>query len=110
MHYLKSHSIFAVYLLMSCSNVSACEIDASDFVGWTIIYSGTVTGYYDENGQEKDEFEGCDFDRRLIIDYTSIITCIDYGYSYSYQPDIVILSNGSSLKACIDDDMYDVRK
>ncbi|MDX0345434.1 hypothetical protein GOC65_24055 [Sinorhizobium meliloti] len=88
----------------------ACELDISDYVGWTIIYSGTVTGYIDENGQVQDQFNGCTHNRVLIVDNDKAVTCNEYSYSYAYRPDIVILSNGPSLKACIDDEMYDVRR
>ena len=85
-----------------------CEVDVSDFVGWQIIYSGTVTGYINERGQEVDEFEGCEYDRVLIVDYSKTVTCAEYNYSYAYLPDIVIMSNGSRFKACIDNEMYDI--
>ena len=98
------------FVQLLCSNIAlSCEIDASDYVGWTIIYSGTVTGYIDEDGNEESSFEGCEFGRVLIVDYTKQVTCQTYSYSYSYMPDIVVLNNGPSMEACIDDDMYDVR-
>ena len=100
-----------VFLAMFSSHAFAgCEVDISDYVGWQIIYSGTVTGYIDEDGVEQDDFEGCEHGRVLIIDYSKTVTCAEYSYSYAYHPDIVILSNGSSMEACIDDDMYDVRR
>ncbi len=100
-----------IFILCTTSKVySSCEIDMSDYVGWKIIYSGTVTGYIDDNGKEKDEFEGCEYGRVLIIDYTKQITCQEYNYSYAFHPDIVIMSNGYSLKACIDDEMYDISR
>lgn len=89
---------------------SGCEVDVSDYVGWQIIHSGTVTGYIDDNGVEQDSFEGCEWGRRLIIDYSLAVTCATYNYTYSYHPDIVVLSNGSSLAACIEDEMYDVQQ
>ena len=89
---------------------SGCEVDISDYVGWQIIHSGTVTGYIDDNGVEQDSFEGCEWGRQLIIDYSLAVTCATYNYSYAYHPDIVVLSNGSSLAACIDDEMYDVQR
>jgi len=85
-------------------------IDASDYVGWTIVYSGTVTGYIDENGAEQDDFEGCEHGRQLIFDYTKAVTCAEYSYSNAYRPDILVISDGTSMKACINSDMYDIRR
>ena len=62
-----------------------------------------------DNGQEEDSFEGCDYGRILIVDYNLQVTCSGYGYSYAYRPDIVILSGPYGAKACINDQMYDVR-
>ena len=98
---------FSVFLV---DPAVACEIDISGFVGWTIVYSGTVTGYIDENGRLNEDFEGCEYDRVLIIDDDKAVTCAEYNYSYAYRPDIVILSDGYSMKACINDEVYDVRK
>ena len=89
---------------------AGCEVDISDYVGWQIIYSGTVTGYIDEDGKKENDFKGCEYGRILIVDYTKKITCAEYNYTYAFHPDIVVLSNGLSLKACIDDEMYDVRR
>ena len=88
---------------------AGCVIDVSDYVGWQIIFAGTVTGHIDEDGREVDEFEGCDYGRVLIIDYTMAIECAEYSYSYAYHPDIVILSDGNSFVACIDDEVFDVQ-
>lgn len=89
---------------------AGCEVDISGYVGWQIIYSGNVTGYIDENGVERDDFEGCELGRVLIIDYSKSVTCAEYSYSYSYYPGVVIMSNGISMAACIDGDMYDVNR
>jgi len=89
---------------------SDCSVNLSDFVGWKVIYSGTVTGYIDENGRKQDDFNGCEHGRELIVDYSKKVTCNEYNYSYAYHPDIVVLSNGSSLKACIEDEMYDISR
>jgi len=96
-------------LALQSAEASSCEVDISDYVGWTIIYSGTVTGFIDENGREQDSFEGCEFGRILIVDYSKQVTCQTFSYSYAYLPDIVVLDDGYSRKACIDDDMYDIR-
>ena len=63
-----------------------------------------------ESGEEEDDVEGCEYNRQLIVDYTKTVTCAEYSYSYAYRPDIVILSSQGRLKACIDDEMYDIRR
>jgi len=96
--------------LLPYSSHARCEIDISDYVGWQVIYSGTVTGYVDEHGEEQDHFEGCEYDRLLIVDYSRTVVCAGYAYAYAYHPDIVIISNGVSLEACINNEMYDIRR
>ena len=98
-----------IFWLVNFGSVIACEIDVSDYVGYQIIYSGTVTGYIDGNGQKKNSFEGCEYERVLIVDYNKQIICAEYSYSYAYNPDIVVLANNFGRVACIDDDVYDIR-
>ena len=107
--------IFYALVATLLASTAAAECDFSGKVGWTIMYSGTVTGYIDEDG-EQDEFEGCEHGRVLIVDYSKTITCAEYNYSYAYMPDIVILwrpyeKDGKKYdfyEACIDGDMYDI--
>jgi hypothetical protein len=101
--------LFILFFLALSQPAFSCRVDISNFVGYQIIHSGTVTGYIDDNGQEEDSFEGCDYGRILIVDYNLQVTCSGYGYSYAYRPDIVILSGPDGAKACINDQMYDVR-
>jgi hypothetical protein len=104
-------SVMALFpLAIFCFEAHArCKVDISKYVGWTIVYSGTVTGYVKDDGSNEDSFEGCQYGRVLIIDYNKAVTCQEYNYSYAYRPDIVIISNRTSMKACIDDEIYDVR-
>ena len=109
--YLLGYSFVGILLsLLANYAIAGCDVDISDYVGWEIIYSGTVTGYINESGEEEGDFEGCEFGRQLIVDYTNTVTCAEYSYSYAYHPDIVILSRSGSLKACIDNEMYDIRR
>lgn len=101
---------FACALTFSAQTVAACEVDISDYVGWQIIFEGTVTGHINDYGEMEDGFEGCEHGRVLVWDYDKSITCAEYSYSYAYHPDIVILSDGLSMEACIDDEMYEVRR
>ncbi len=89
---------------------SGCVIDISEYVGWEIIYSGHVTGYINNAGEEEDHFEGCEWGRVLIVDYNKSVTCGEYNYSYAYRPEIGVINNGYNLKACIDDEIFDIRK
>ena len=82
--------------------------DLKRLKGYTIIHTGTVTGHISEDGEKKDSFEGCQFGRKLIVDYSFQVTCAGYSYSYAFNPDIVILTKGSSAKAIIDNEMYDI--
>lgn len=104
-----THLILCIGASFAVNQVNAsCEMDVSDYVGWQIIYSGTVTGYITDEGTENDSFEGCDYGRRLIVDYTKQVTCQTYSYSYAYLPDIVVLANEYSRIACIDNDIYEI--
>ena len=102
-------SLTVASTMLSSPLYASCEIDVSHYVGWGIIFSGTVTGYTNEDGEREDDFEGCEYGRRLLIDHNKAVTCQTYSYSYSYHPDIVILkSPNGSYEACIDGDMYDI--
>ena len=104
-------AMLAVVIATSTQANAGCDI--SDYVGWNIIYSGTVTGYIDEDGHKNENpkrgFEGCEYGRVLIVDYTKEITCDEYHYAYAFHPAILIMSDGVSRKACIDNEMYDIR-
>ena len=87
-----------------------CQVDVSYYVGWQITYAGTVTGYIDEDGVVNDHFEGCEWGRVLIVDYNKSVTCSAYNYSYAFFPEIVILSDGLNMVACINNEIYDIRR
>ncbi len=65
----------------------------------------------------RDEFEGCDFDKRIRFDNGWTLTCGEYSYSYAYHPDAAIFTKAFSfkgknywmLKALIDDELYDMQ-
>lgn len=94
---------------MSKKSFAFCD-EVTEDKSWKLIYTGTVTGYRDPDGKKSDDFEGCDFDRDLILDYSKKITCISYSYSYSFMPNVKVYSNGFTMKACTNDNLYDVRR
>jgi hypothetical protein len=84
--------------------------DLSNFVGYTIVGSFTVTGWQDRNGKKGDSFEGCEYDRIIILDDSKTLRCATYSYSYSYRPRAVVLTNGTSFKMIVGSDTYDMRR
>lgn len=38
-----------------------------------------------------EEFEGCDYDKRIRLDNGLIFVCSTYSYTYSYRPEVMIL-------------------
>ena len=94
------------------------DCDFSGMTGWTVYYSGTVTGYIDDDDEQEIGFRGCKHGRILILSDGLLVSCTTYGYDYSYKPDILIirkkfireeLGDFYIYKACIDDDWYDIR-
>ncbi len=98
-----------IFLILAGAAKSGCKIDISEFVGWEIIYAGQITGYIDEAGEIADDFDGCEWGRILIVDYDKTVTCDEYNYSYAYRPEIVVFADGYDMKACIDDEIYDLQ-
>jgi len=96
--------VFLLVLLISCF---ALGRDFEDFahklVGYTIVDIKTVDG----------NFEGCDYDRKIVFTDGTYVTCLDYGYTYSYMPEAIIFGtkhNGAFLyKMYIDGELYDIR-
>ena len=106
---MKLH-LFLLPAVLSVASLSAFAISDTkleQFVGYTLIKVSTITGWVDKDGKQEDAFMGCEFGRKLIIDYNLQVTCKSYGYHYSYHPKALFFSNGS-LKMLVDDDVYDV--
>lgn len=107
------HLALALTLLPSvCLSVEIDDYALRQLKGYTIIYTGNITGYADADNRDKAdswEFEGCDFDRKIFIDDRYQVVCKGYGYSYSYHPEVVIFSNGGDKKMLVEGELYDVQ-
>jgi hypothetical protein len=95
-----------VSLLLLTTPASA-ECDLDNLVGYTLVASKYIAGRIDKQGHH-DDFEGCDFDRIIIFDDNTGVRCMTYGYTYSYHPRAYIFANGSLMKMCVEDSLYDV--
>jgi len=84
--------------------------------GYVIAGSKTIVGYADKDGKKSDEFEGCDFDRRIMFDDGTALTCSSYGYIYAYRPTAVILMKSTQyqgqtfafVKIIVEDEIYEM--
>jgi hypothetical protein len=98
--------VLATFLLMPKPSFALDASDFSGLEGWTVA---AVT-------QVRNEFEGCDFDRRIRFTNGWLLTCGTYSYSYSYMSDAVIFVKNLqsqnrafwSVKVLIDDEFYDM--
>jgi hypothetical protein len=97
------------FIALFTTGLPVLPLDASDFSGlegWTVAAVTTV----------EDDFEGCDFDKKIKFDNGWTLTCSSYSYSYAYRPDAVIFTRKTEyrsrqyllMKVLIDDDFYDM--
>ena len=84
--------------------------DLEDLVGYTIAESKTIAGWYDEDGDKGDSFEGCEHGRTIVFTDDRVLTCAQYGYQFAYRATAVILVKGSSYKMVVEDEIYDMRR
>jgi hypothetical protein len=70
--------------------------ELENYVGYTIVDSKTIDGYRD-GSEEHDDFEGCDYDRKIIFSDGSYLVCAEYNYTYAYRPTAIILGKRISI-------------
>lgn len=111
--------VAAAAALLGCLALPAqadFEDDADQFVGYTIIAVKTIDSFKDKDKDEKDGFEGCDYDRVIVFTDGTAVRCRGYGYKYAYRPKAVILGQQvnfqghavTMLKMVVQGTAYDV--
>lgn len=100
--------IFAFLGLTSTPVQADIGNELSQYVGYTIVAVKTIARSVDKNG-DKTHFEGCEFDRDIVFDDGTYVTCTNYGYQYAYRPKAIILSNGASMVMIVRDRVYRIR-
>ncbi|MUK64020.1 hypothetical protein GNP81_19215 [Aliivibrio fischeri] len=99
---------------------SIAQVDEStleQLVGWTLIETKTIEGFYNDDGKYEDSFEGCDYDRVIQFVDSTQIECSSYGYQYAYRPTAFIFGKNTNYKGksytlykmIVEDDVYDIR-
>jgi hypothetical protein len=99
---LKSKNILVAFALFifSTSTAFAKFNKLDNLIGYKIIAKKTIDG----------EFEGCDFDKKIIFDDRTMLCCRSYGYQYAYRPTAIILFNGYNIKMIVENEVYDMSR
>lgn len=112
-------ALVALFIIGFSVNAFADLADKlDDLVGYVIVDSKTVKGWYDDDESEEGAFKGCKHGRVIVFTDNTGLTCAEYGYQYAYRPTAVILAKkisyqGKSFydyKMVVGDDVYDMRR
>ena len=95
-----------VFLFCLALSSPARALDQSELVGYTLIEEKTIDG----------DFEGCDFDKRIVFMDGTYLTCSTYTYTYSYMPTAYIYGRQfqykgkvlMDVKMVVEDEIYDM--
>jgi hypothetical protein len=101
--------LLAIALALSLFGLTASATNLGRYVGWTIAADKTIAGYVDEKGIEKSQFDGCNFNWKIIFDDRTVLTCTGYSYHYAYRPEAILLVRNNSWIMLVDGDAYDMR-
>ena len=108
--------------LLAFGLASSASADLADklskLVGYVIVDSKTIKGWYDENEKEDGAFKGCKHGRVIVFTDNKVLTCTEYGYQYAYRPTVVILARPMThqgktfydFKMVVENEIYDMRQ
>ncbi|MEP6390327.1 MAG: hypothetical protein ABJ056_10435 [Halioglobus sp.] len=88
-------------LLIGFSSIAFSTVDEyqlEGLIGWTILASKTIEGVTEEDGERKDDFEGCDFGRVIRFMDGTVLTCNSYGYQYAFMPKAIVFGTTTTYK------------
>lgn len=83
-------------------------ISRGDIVFANVFEDLCKDGYYVFNKTSiSGTFEGCDYEKVYKLDNGLKFECQEYNYSYSYYPDVYLLTNKyNNIKVIIEDEKY----
>jgi len=87
-------------------------------IGYSIVSSKTIRGWYDSDEKEEGAFKGCRHGRVIVFTDGTGLTCAQYGYQYAYRPTAIILAKRiqiggrdlTDFKMIAEDEVYDMRR
>jgi hypothetical protein len=103
-------TLFVITGFSTPAHANISENELEQLKGFTILGAYTVTGFRDVNGKKSDSFEGCEFDRRIILNDSYSVMCSEYRYQYAYRPKAIMFSDGRSLRMLVSGQLYKVTK
>jgi hypothetical protein len=105
----KIYSIVLLFLI-STSAFAFLPHEFNGLVGYTILGTKQITGWFDQNGKKGDSFEGCDYGRTIVLDNDKILVCQNFHFHFAFRPTALILSDGHHYKMIVDDHIYDMSR
>ena len=113
-------SLVLLLSLVPWLNVYASDLasELEHLIGYTVLASKTIEGWYDDNEVKKGSFEGCRHGRVIVFTDRTKLTCAEYGYMYSYRPTAIILGKRiefggrsfTDFKMVVEDEVYDMNR
>lgn len=108
----------ALALLVSPLACADLADKLENLVGYTIVDSKTVAGWYDNEEKGEGTFNGCKQGRVIVFTDNKKLTCAEYGYQYAYRPTAIILGKEISyqghsfydFKMVVEDEVYDMSR
>jgi hypothetical protein len=112
-------ALLGLSVALTCSPASADLASKLErLVGYVIVDSKTIKGWYDDEERAEGAFKGCKHGRKIVFTDNRVLTCAQYGYQYAYRPTAIILAKeityqGRSFhdfKMVVEDEVYDMRR
>ena len=72
--------------------------ELEDLIGYVIVDSKTIQGWYDDDESDDSSFNGCSHGRVIVFTDNKKLTCAEYGYQYAYRPKTIILAKEISYQ------------
>ncbi len=105
---MKKTTLTLLLAFFTINAIGGWESQLRRLKGYTLVDVVIITGWIDKDGKRKDGFEGCEYGRIIILDYSKSLRCNSYGYQYAYNPDAFIFVKGSDFKMIVEGDSYDM--
>lgn len=116
---MKAYKISALIFIIMLS-IGHCDLtsELESLIGYTIVSSKTISGWFGEDEEGGTAFKGCKRGRTIKFTDGTYLRCAEYGYQYAYRPTAILLAkeipiDGKSyfdIKMIVESEVYDMRK